>query len=54
MCKITEDMRNEAAKEIVKRLIEKAQMLLQDLADGVLSLLIDELKKLEAEIIHLV
>ena len=57
MCKIMEDMRNEAAKKAVletaERMIKKGKMSLEEIADCVPSLSFDELKKLEAEIIQL-
>ena len=61
MCKIMEDMRNEAAqkaelksaRETAERLIKKGKMSLEDIADCVPSLSLDELKELEAEVMQL-
>ena len=61
MCKIMEDMRNEAAKEAAKaatlesaretarRMIKKGKLPLEEIADYVPALSLDELKQLEAE-----
>lgn len=58
MCKMLEDMRNEAAlnsaKETARRLIKKGKMSLEDIADCVPMLSLEELKRIEAEIMHLV
>ena len=57
MCKIMEDMRNEAAKKAVletaERMIKKGKMSLEEIADYVPALSLDELKELESEIMHL-
>ena len=61
MSKILEDMRNEAAKKAVldsaretaKRMIKKGKMSLEEIADYVPALSLDELKELEAEVMHL-
>lgn len=65
MCKIMEDMRNEAAreaareaaldtaKEAAKRMIKKGKMTLDEIADCVPVLSMDELKELEAEVMQL-
>ena len=61
MCKIMEDMRNEAAKnavldsarETAERLIKKRKMSLEEIADYVPALSLDDLKELEAEVMHL-
>ncbi len=57
MCKIMEDMRNEAAKaatlesarETARRMIKKGKLPLEEIADYVPALSLDELKQLEAE-----
>ena len=66
MCKIMEDMRNEAAREaaieaaqksareIAERMIRKGKMTLEEIADCVPTISLEELKKLEAEIMQLV
>ena len=70
MCKMLEDMRNEAAREAAEkaaqeaalsnarenaeRLIRKRQMTLEDIADCIPLLSLDDLKKMEAEIMSLV
>lgn len=70
MCKMLEDMRNEAAREAAEeaaqeaalstarenadRLIRKGQMSLEDIADCIPLLSLDDLKKMEAEIMSLV
>lgn len=66
MCKIMEDMRNEAAREAAKeaaldtaretaeRLIKKGKMTLEEIAECVPLLSPDELKKLEAKVIQMV
>ena len=57
MCKIMEDMRNEAAlnnaRENAERLIKKGKMTLEEIAECVPLLSIDELRKIEAEIMQL-
>ena len=57
MCKMMEDMRNEAAlnnaRETAKRMIKKGKMSLEEIADYVPSLPFEELKALEAEVIQL-
>ena len=61
MCKILEDMRNEAAKEAAlnnaretaRRMIMKGKMSLEDIADCVPMLSFDELKEIEAEVMSL-
>lgn len=65
MCKIMEDMRNEAAREAAqkaelknaretaKRLIKKGKMTLEDIAECVPLLSFDELKEIEAEVMQL-
>lgn len=61
MCKIMEDMRNEAAREAelktaretAERLIKKGKMTLEDIAECVPILTYDELKKLENEVLQL-
>ncbi len=57
MCKMLEDMRNEAAHEAdratAERMIRKGRMSLEEIADYV-SISMDELKKIEAEIMQLV
>ena len=57
MCKIMEDMRNEAAKKAVletaERMIKKGKMSLEEIADYVPALSLDELKELESEVMHL-
>ena len=58
MCKIMEDMRNEAAREAAlenaretaRRMIKKGKMSLEEIADYVPVLSLDELKQLETEI----
>ena len=54
MCKIMEDMRNEAAlentRETARRMIKKGKMPLEEIADYVPALSLDELKQLETEI----
>ena len=57
MCKIMEDMRNEAAresaKETAKRLIKMRKLSLDEIAICVPSLSLDELRELEAEVMQL-
>ncbi len=65
MCKMLEDMRNEAAREAAQqaelksaretaeRLIKKGKMTLEEIADCVPLLSLDELKELEAEVMQL-
>ena len=56
MCKMLEDMRNEAAHEAdrvtAEKMIRKGRMSLEEIADYV-SISMDELKKIEAEIMQL-
>lgn len=56
MCKIMEDMRNEAAldyaRETARRMIRKGKMSLEEIADYVPALSLDELKRLETEIMQ--
>jgi hypothetical protein len=51
MCKIMEDMRNEAAlnnaRETAERLIKKGKMTLEEIAECVPLLSLDELRKIE-------
>ncbi len=51
MCKIMEDMRNEAAlnnaRETAERLIKKGKMTLEEIAECVPLLSLDELKEIE-------
>ncbi|MCM1188928.1 MAG: hypothetical protein NC541_06490 [bacterium] len=58
MCKMLEDMRNEAelknARETAERLIKKGKMSLEDIADCIPILSLDELKKLESKVMQLV
>lgn len=57
MCKMLEDMRNEAAldtaKETAKRMIRKGKLTLEEIADYVPVLSMDDLKELEAEVMQL-
>ena len=57
MCKIMEDMRNEAvlenARETARRMIKKGKMSLEEIADYVPVLSLDELKQLETEIMQM-
>lgn len=57
MSKLLEDMVNEAtkenAREIAKRMIMKGKMSLEDIADCVQILSIDELKEIKAEVMSL-
>ena len=57
MCKIMEDMRNEAAldsaRETARRMIKKGKMPLEEIADYVPALSLDELKQLETEIMQM-
>ena len=65
MCKMLEEMKNKAAEEAAQeaalstarenaeRLIRKRQMTLEDIADCIPLLSLDDLKKMEAEIISL-
>lgn len=57
MCKIMEDMRNEAAldnsKETAKRMIKKGKMSLEEIAEYVPALSLEELKQLEAEVMQM-
>lgn len=66
MCRILEDMKNEAAREAAKkaaldnaketaeRMIKKGKMTLEEIVEYVPLLSLDELKKLEAEVLQLV
>ncbi len=61
MCKMMEDMRNEtaqnaelrSARETVKRLIKKGKMTLEEIAECVPVLSIDELRKIEIKVMQL-
>ena len=57
MCKIMEDMRNEAAREsareTAKRMIKMGKLSLDEIALCVPSLSLDELRELEAEVMQL-
>jgi len=61
MCKLLEDMRNEAAKkaaldsakETAMRMIQKGKMPLEEIADYVPALSLDELKQLEAQVMQM-
>ncbi len=61
MCKMMEDMRREAARaaelksarETAERLIKKGQMALEDIADCVPILSMDELREIEAKVMQL-
>ena len=61
MCKIMEDMRNEVAREAAldnaretaRRMIKKGKMSLEEIADYVPVLSLDELKQLETEIMQM-
>ncbi len=61
MCKIMEDMRNEAAqkavlesaKETAERMIKMGKLSLEEIALCVPSLSLDELRELEAEVMQL-
>lgn len=57
MCKIMEDMRNEAAlndaREIARRMIKMGKLSLDEIAICVPSLSLDELRELEAEVMQL-
>ncbi len=58
MCKMLEDMRNEAAldtaRETAERLIKKGKMTLEEIAECVPALSFDDLKKLETEVMQMV
>lgn len=58
MCKIMEDMRNEAAlnnaRETAERLIKKRKMTLEEIAECVPLLSLDELREIESEVMQLV
>ena len=58
MCKIMEDMRNEAAlnnaRETAERLIKMGKLSLEEISLCVPALSIDELKELEATIMQLI
>jgi predicted thioredoxin/glutaredoxin len=51
---LTEKVTKEAARETAKRLIRKGQMSLEDIADCVPDLSMEELKELEGEVMNLV
>lgn len=61
MCKMLEDMRDEAAREAAldtaretaKRMIQKGKLTLEEIADYVSVLSMDDLKELEAEVMQL-
>ena len=57
MCKLLEDMRNEAARETAReaarRMIQKGKLPLEEIADYVPALSMEELKKLEEEVMQL-
>ena len=57
MCKIMEDMRNEAAlnnaRETAKRLIKKGKMTLEEIAECVPLLSLDELREIEMRVMQL-
>ncbi len=57
MCKIMEDMRNEAAlnnaRETAERMIKDGEMTLEKIARYVPALSMDELKEMEAEVMRL-
>ena len=57
MCKIMEDMRNEAAldnaRETARRMIKKGKMSLEEIADYVPVLSLDEIKQLETEVMQM-
>ncbi len=61
MCKMLEDMRNEAAqkatldtaRETAERLIKKGKMTLEEIAECVPALSFDDLKKLETEVMQM-
>lgn len=57
MCKMMEDMRNEAAldnaRETAERLIKKGKMTLEEIAECVPILSIDELRKIEMKVMQL-
>ena len=61
MCKIMEDMRNEAAREAAldnaretaRRMIKKGKMSLEEIADYVPVLTLDELKQIEIDIMQM-
>ena len=57
MCKILEDMRNEAAldnaRETARRMIKKGKMSLEEIAEYVPVLSLDELRQLETEIMQM-
>ena len=57
MCKIMEDMRNEAAlsnaRENAERLIKKGKMTLEEIAECVPLLSLEELRKIEMKVMQL-
>ena len=58
MCKILEDMRNEAAlnnaRETAERLIRKGKMTLEEIAECIPMLSLDELKEIEMRVMQFV
>lgn len=58
MCKLMEDMRNEAAssnaRETAERLIKKGKMTLEEIEECVPLLSMDELKEIEMKVMQLV
>ena len=58
MCKIMEDMRNEAelknARETATRMIKKGKMSLEEIAEYIPLLSFEELKEIEAEVMQLI
>ena len=58
MCKILEDMRNEAAlnnaRETAERLIRKGKMTLEEIAECIPMLSLDELKEIETRVMQFV
>ena len=57
MCKMLEDMRNEAsletARKTAEKLIKKGKMTLEEIAECVPLLSLEELKEMEADIMQL-
>ena len=57
MCKIMEDMRNEAAlsnaRETAERLIKKGKMTLEEIAECVPLLSLEELREIEMKVMQL-
>lgn len=54
MCKMLEDMRNEVARETAERLIKKGKMTLEEIAECVPLVSLEELKEMERRIMQLV